>query len=127
MCYTYFLRFLDSVDIIFLNSNLTGLNGKKFEQIYFYSFWGVNLSVYGCDYLRFFCVKGTPENTFETNLHLTARPDCEPVTGYTEFAEANARTISFGAGGEIKVGGVGWAKDQYFNVTGMFVATQKVS
>lgn len=115
------------------NSNLTdveesvaGLNGKTFKLIYSYSFWNVYLTIYGCDYLRYFTVKGTPENTFNANTVLTARPDCEPVTGYTEFAEAHARTVSFGAGGEIAAKGAGWPKGEYFNVTGMFVATQKL-
>ena len=105
---------------------LVGLNGKTFKLIYSYSFWNVYLTIYGCDYLRYFTVKGTPENTFNANTVLTARPDCEPVTGYTEFAEAHARTVSFGAGGEIAAKGVGWPKGEYFNVTGMFVATQKL-
>ena len=79
-------------------------------MIYSYSFWNVYLTIYGCDYLRYFTVKGTPENTFNANTVLTARPDCEPVTGYTEFAEAHARTVSFGAGGEIAAKGVGCQK-----------------
>ena len=121
----------DQIDT--LNSNLTdveesvdGLNGKTFKQIYEYSFWNVSLIVYGCDYLRYFCVKGTPENTFNTNTTLSTRPECEPVTGYTEFAEANGRTVSFGAGGEIIATGAGWKQGEYFNVAGFFVATQKI-
>ena len=105
---------------------IAGLNGKTFKLIYSYSFWNVYLTIYGCDYLRYFCVKGTPENTFNTNTTLSTRPECEPVTGYTEFAEANGRTISFGAGGEIKATGAGWKQGEYFNVAGFFVATQKI-
>ena len=105
---------------------LVGLNGKTFKVIYNYSFWNVYLTIYGCDYLRYFCVKGTPENTFATNTTLTARSDCDPITGHTEFVGLYNKSLTISPGGEIKAAGAGWKQGEYFNISGFFVATQKI-
>ena len=103
------------------------MNSKSFTQIHSYNFWDVWLTVWACGYLRYFCVKGTPENTFNFNTRLTVYADCEPVSGYTVFDGVSDCQVAFSSGGEITVAGTGWTKGSYFCISGFFVATQKVS
>lgn len=110
-----------------IQNQINTLNSKSFTQIHSYNFWDVWLTVWACGYLRYFCCKGAPENTFAFDTRLTSYADCEPVSGYTVFNGVAGREISFSTEGEVKVAGTGWEKGTYFCIVGMFVATQKIS
>ena len=114
-------------DLVTAVNDAYGAATKQWTRLHFYSFWNVNLEIWGCGYLRYFSIKGTPENQFDFGTKLTSYDDCKTISGYTEFFGVTDKSITFNTNGDIAVGGIpGWVKDVYFNIAGCFVASTYV-